>query len=121
MADDFTAADGTISLPKILAKLVDFYRRTFQLEEAKKYIEKAERKATNNNDPGLCYCRALYHRYNRSPKEALAEFNKAKKGTQYAEESLVNMIDIYLNPDQDLYFHFENEVPHEKKKIYIYI
>jgi hypothetical protein len=28
----------------------------------------------------------------------------AKKSIQYAEESLVHMIDIYLNPDQDMYY-----------------
>lgn len=83
----------------ILAKLVDFYRRTFQLDEAKKFIDRAEKAATNTNDPGLCYCRGLYYKFNRSPKEALSEFNKAKKSVSYAEESLVNMIDIYLSPD----------------------
>jgi hypothetical protein len=30
--------------------------------------------------------------------------SEAKKAAQYAEESLVHMIDIYLNPDQDLYY-----------------
>lgn len=55
----------------ILVKLVDFYRRTFKLEEAKKYIEKAERNSTNNNDPGLCFCRGFYHKFNRTPIEAL--------------------------------------------------
>ena len=74
------------------------------MDEAHKYIQRAEKKATNKNDPGLCFCRGLYHKFNRSPKDALAEFNKSKKSTQYAEESLVHMIDIYLNPDLDLYY-----------------
>ncbi|KAL4503354.1 hypothetical protein ABPG72_000960 [Tetrahymena utriculariae] len=95
----------------ILAKLIDFFRRSFQINEAKTYIERAEKKATNTNDPGLCYCRGLYHKYNRSPKDALNEFSKAKKSSQYAEESLVNMIDIYLNPDQDLYYSNVEEGP----------
>lgn len=40
----------------------------------------------------------------RNPKEALREFSKAKKVSQYAEDSLAHMIDLYLNPDQDMYY-----------------
>jgi tetratricopeptide repeat protein 21B len=60
----------------VLAKLIDFFRRSNQLDEAKKYIEKAQNRASNTNDAGLCYCRGLYHKYARNPSEALVEFNK---------------------------------------------
>ena len=95
----------------VLAKLIDFFRRNNQLEEAKHYIEAAQNKASNMNDAGLCFCRGLYHKYARNPSEALIEFNKgiffdnlAKKTGQYAENALTHMIDIFLCPDQDLYY-----------------
>ena len=62
----------------VLAKLIDFFRRNNQLEEAKHYIEAAQNKASNMNDAGLCFCRGLYHKYARNPSEALIEFNKGK-------------------------------------------
>jgi tetratricopeptide repeat protein 21B len=88
----------------VLAKLIVFFRRNNELDKAKLYLNAAEAKASNTNDAGLCFCRGLYNKYTRNPREALSEFNKAKKSAQYAEESLVHMIDIYLNPDQDLYY-----------------
>ena len=60
----------------VLAKLIDFFRRSNQLGEAKTFIENAQNRASNSNDAGLCYCRALYHKYSRNPAEALVEFNK---------------------------------------------
>jgi tetratricopeptide repeat protein 21B len=62
----------------VLAKLIDFFRRNNQLEEAKKYIENAQSRASNSNDAGLCYCRGLYHKFLRNSSEALVEFNKGK-------------------------------------------
>lgn len=50
----------------VLSKLIDFFRRSNQLTEAKSYIEAAQNKANNNNDAGLCYCRGLYHKYSRN-------------------------------------------------------
>jgi tetratricopeptide repeat protein 21B len=88
----------------VLAKLIDFFRRNNQLAAVQEYIARAERKASNFNDPGLCFCRGVLHKYSRSPRLALAEFNKGKKSAQWAEQSLVHMIDIYLNPDQDLLY-----------------
>jgi len=88
----------------ILSKLIDLFRRSKQLVDAKPFIQRAEDCSTNKNIPGLCYCRALYYKYNRCPKEALIEFNKARKNQEYFEDSLAQMIDIYLNPEEDLAF-----------------
>lgn len=60
----------------VLAKLIDFFRRNNQLDEAKKYIENAQNRASNSNDAGLCFCRGLYHKFARNPSEAMVEFNK---------------------------------------------
>lgn len=47
-------------------------------------MEAAHQKSNNANDSGLCYCRGLYNKFSRNPREALSDFNKAKKSTQYA-------------------------------------
>lgn len=55
----------------VLSKLIDFFRRSNQLNEAKTYLEAAQNKANNSNEAGLCYCRGLYHKYSRNLSEAL--------------------------------------------------
>ena len=39
----------------------------------------------------------------------MVEFNKSKKNQQYFEDSLVHMIEIYLSPEQDLYYSLTEE------------
>eukprot|EP00666_Eupelagonemidae_sp_cell4sb_P014102 gene14102-17679_t len=45
----------------------------------------------------------LYYRYTSNPREALKEFNLGRhpKDTAWAEQCTINMIEIYLNPDQE--------------------
>jgi hypothetical protein len=44
------------------------------------------------------------------PLKALKEFNKAKRLQAYAEESLNLILDLFLNPNQDVYFSFSEEM-----------
>ena len=88
----------------ILAKLIEFFKRIGKLEESKVFLDKCQGRAANTNDPGLCYCRGLYQKYIRNPQEALKEFNKAKRASAFKEDSVAHMIDILLNPEQELYF-----------------
>ena len=88
----------------ILAKLIEFFKRIGKLEDSKAYLEKCQSRAANTNDTGLCYCRGLYQKYSRNPQEALKEFNKAKRSSTFKEDSVSHMIDILLNPEQELYF-----------------
>lgn len=88
----------------LLARLIDLLFRTGKLGEAKEILEKIQKQCPNPNDPGLCYCKGLYQKYSRNPQEALKEFFKGKRGSQYAEESIIQMVDLYLNPDQDVMF-----------------
>ena len=88
----------------ILAKLIEFFKRIGKLEDAKPYLEKCQARAANNNDAGLCYCRGLFQKYCRNPQEALKEFNKAKRSSIFKEDSVAHMIDILLNPEQEMYF-----------------
>jgi len=40
------------------------------------------------------------------PSKALKEFNKAKRHTAYVDECVRHMLEIFINPNQDLYFSF---------------
>lgn len=43
-------------------------------------------------------------------KSALKEFNKAKRESAYADDCLRYMLEIFVNPQNDLYFSFSEEV-----------
>jgi tetratricopeptide repeat protein 21B len=88
----------------VLANLIDYMRKCGQFQDIKGILEKVQKKCPNPNDPGLCFCKGLFFKYSRNAKEALNEFIKAKRGSQFCAESIINMIDIYLNPDQELMY-----------------
>jgi tetratricopeptide repeat protein 21B len=88
----------------ILSKLIDLMFRNGRGDEVKPILDKVQKQCPNSNDPGLCYCKGIYHKLSRSPAEALEEFFKSKKGNLFAEESIIQMVDLYLNPDQDLLY-----------------
>ncbi|CAD8066862.1 unnamed protein product [Paramecium sonneborni] len=94
-----------------LSKVIDWYRKQNRLDEIQVIIDNCAKATQNQNEPGLCFCRGLYYKYKNLPKEALIQFNYAKKHQQYAEDSLTYMIDLYLNPDQDLYYSITDEQP----------
>lgn len=43
----------------------------------------------------------LLFRYTGAPNEALRHFNKARKDNDWGQNAVYNMIEIYLNPDND--------------------
>eukprot|EP00828_Plagiopyla_frontata_P041534 TRINITY_DN5952_c0_g1_i6.p2 TRINITY_DN5952_c0_g1~~TRINITY_DN5952_c0_g1_i6.p2 ORF type:complete len:295 (-),score=57.60 TRINITY_DN5952_c0_g1_i6:100-984(-) len=63
----------------------------------------------DSNEPGLCFCRGLYYQYMRKPHEALKEFMISKHQSSYMETSIVNMVWIYLNPQNELLFSSSDE------------
>jgi tetratricopeptide repeat protein 21B len=52
-------------------------------------------------DAGWHYCKGSFHRYTYNPNEALKEFGFARKDVEWGEKALYNMIEIFLNPDED--------------------
>ena len=93
----------------ILSKLIEFMRRAGQLTEAKAILDTSQQRASNPSEPGLCFCKGLYFKYIRQIQDALKMFNKAKRSPTFSEDSIWHMIDIYLNPDQDMYFNASDE------------
>uniref|UniRef100_A0A7S3VHC1 Uncharacterized protein n=1 Tax=Dunaliella tertiolecta TaxID=3047 RepID=A0A7S3VHC1_DUNTE len=52
-------------------------------------------------DPGFHFCKGLYNRYINEPREALKEFNFARKDSKWGAQAIMHMVEIYLNPDND--------------------
>ena len=86
----------------ILAKLISFMGQAGFFKDIKPYLEQISKKIPNADEPGLCYCRGLYHKMSRNVQEALGEFVKAKRGNQFFDQAVMQMIDIYMNPEQEL-------------------
>lgn len=45
--------------------------------------------------------RSFACRFTGRPTDALPHFNKARKDNEWGENTVYNMIEIYLNPDND--------------------
>uniref|UniRef100_A0A671XG31 Tetratricopeptide repeat domain 21B n=1 Tax=Sparus aurata TaxID=8175 RepID=A0A671XG31_SPAAU len=85
-----------------LSRLVDLLRRAGKLEEIPRFIDMAEKYSSRTKfDPGFNYCKGLYLWYTGEPNDALQHFNKARKDNDWGQNAIYNMIEIYLNPDNN--------------------
>ena len=102
-----------------LGCLFEFYRRSGQLDQIKQMLDRLEQKLGKANEPGYCYAKGLYYYYRKNPNEALTNLFIAKRNPLYRVPSLKLMVDIYLNPDQDLLFSAATEKlkPYTKQNI----
>ena len=89
---------------KALSQLVQLFRRAGKTEEAHQYIEIAEKNAIRSNEAGLAYTKGLYYRYSSEPQKALKELNRSRFDSFYGVESLILMIQIYLNPHDEIIY-----------------
>eukprot|EP00741_Cyanophora_paradoxa_P023819 tig00021623_g23008.t1 len=88
-----------------LSKLLPLLRRAGRLPEALRLFKAAERaSARAAADAGFHYCRGLYFRYMSNVHEALRELNLARKDGEWGERALTNMIELYINPDNETLF-----------------
>lgn len=102
-----------------LGCLFEFMRRNGQLNEIKSILDGLEVKLGKSNEPGFCYVKGLYHFYRKNSNEALVNLFQAKRNPLYRFHALKIMVDIYLNPDQDLLFSCQSEKikPYKKENI----
>lgn len=85
-----------------LARLVDLMRRAGKLDEVPKFLEMAESASSRAQmEAGFSYCKGLYEWYTGNPTEALKQFNKSRKDSDWGHLAVYNMIEICLNPDND--------------------
>ena len=86
-----------------LVRLVEIMRRTGNLNDFPEYLASAE-KATANpvKDQGYLYSTALYQWYSGNLNGALRNFNLARQDPEWGQQALCNMIEICLNPDDEM-------------------
>lgn len=77
--------------------------RSAALPDAVPFLERAEKNCPQpNQEPGLNYCKGLYEWYSGNPNNALRFFNNARRSTEWGQQAICFMIEICLNPDNDL-------------------
>jgi tetratricopeptide repeat protein 21B len=69
-----------------------------------KYLDAAEKVCQRSKMAGLAFCKGLYLRYTNLPHLALKELNVARYDNQYGPLATATMIDIYLNPANEMIF-----------------
>lgn len=79
-------------------------RRAGRLDEVKSYIAAAEKTCKRSSMAGLAFCKGLSHFYQNAPDEALKELNFARQDNTFGTQASCTMIEIYLNPAQELQF-----------------
>ncbi|XP_003794524.1 tetratricopeptide repeat protein 21A isoform X1 [Otolemur garnettii] len=87
----------------ILSKLIDLLRRSGKLEEAPAFFELAEKVSSRVPlEPGFNYCRGIYCWHKGQPNEALKFLNKARKDSSWGQSATYYMVQICLNPDNEI-------------------
>ncbi|XP_063003515.1 tetratricopeptide repeat protein 21A [Elgaria multicarinata webbii] len=87
----------------VMESLIDLLRRSGKLEEAVPFFELAKKKTTRTPlEPGYNYCMGLYCWHMMQPNQALKFFNKARKDSDWGQKALSYMIQICLNPDNEI-------------------
>ncbi|KAI9207248.1 uncharacterized protein BJ171DRAFT_561472 [Polychytrium aggregatum] len=85
-----------------LLQLIEMMKRNGKLDEAEQFFELVQKHSSKASlHCGFHYCRGLYYRYSNNPNEALKEFNYCRRDAEWGERSLIHMIEIFLNPDND--------------------
>ena len=87
-----------------LARLVEVMRRTGHLEDVPEYLQKSEEHVGTRSslEPGLNFCKGLFEWYSGNPNNALKLFNKARRDNEWGQRAIYNMIEICLNPDNQM-------------------
>ncbi|KAF7266424.1 hypothetical protein GWI33_020255 [Rhynchophorus ferrugineus] len=86
-----------------LSRLIEVSRRLGNLEECEEYIDAAEKLCVNpQKDPGFLYCKAFYQWHSGNLNAALKNFNQVRQDTNYGVQALLGMIEICLNPDDEM-------------------
>ena len=84
-------------------------RRAGQLEQVSTYITNAEKSAERSSMAGLAFVKGIYNRYMGDPLGALKELNVARFDGFFGEHALTTMIEIYLNPQDDMIYSSSGE------------
>uniref|UniRef100_A0A8D1WEC3 Tetratricopeptide repeat domain 21A n=1 Tax=Sus scrofa TaxID=9823 RepID=A0A8D1WEC3_PIG len=87
----------------VLNKLIDLLRRSGKLEDAPAFFELAKKMSSRVPlEPGFNYCRGIYCWHIGQPNEALKFLNKARKDNTWGQSATYCMVQICLNPDNEI-------------------
>lgn len=87
----------------VLNKLIDLLRRSGKLEEAPAFFELAKKVSSRVPlEPGFNYCQGVYCWHIGQPNEALKFLNKARKDSTWGQIATCYMVQICLNPDNEI-------------------
>jgi tetratricopeptide repeat protein 21B len=79
-------------------------KRSGKLKDVSKYLEKAEKAAARSSMAGLAFTKGMYYRYIGEPQNALKDLNVARFDGFFGESAISSMIEIYLNPLNEMIF-----------------
>ena len=87
-----------------MARLIEVMRRTGNLEKIPEYLTKSEDFVGTRAslEPGLNFCKGMYEWYAGNANDALKLFNKARKDQEWGQRAIYNMIEICINPDNQM-------------------
>ncbi|XP_075068271.1 tetratricopeptide repeat protein 21A [Mixophyes fleayi] len=87
----------------VLGKLIDILKRSGKLTEAPQFFDMALANSSRTAlEPEYNYCKGLYCWHIGQPNEALTYFNKSRKDSDWGQKAITNMIQICLNPDNEI-------------------
>ncbi|XP_034340008.1 tetratricopeptide repeat protein 21A isoform X1 [Arvicanthis niloticus] len=87
----------------VLNKLIDLLRRSGKIEEAPAFFELAKKLSSRVPlEPGFNYCQGIYCWHIGQPNEALRFLNKARKDSTWGQLATCYMVQICLNPDNEI-------------------
>ena len=87
-----------------LARLIEVMRRTGNLEKVPEHLSKSADfvGARSSLEPGLNFCKGMYEWYAGNANDALMLFNKARRDHEWGQRAIYNMIEICINPDNQM-------------------
>jgi len=100
-----------------LSHLIGLLRRAGKMHEIRSYLERAEQaNARAFSHAGLNYCKGLFYRHSNDAYEAIRYFNYARRDGTWGVVSIYNMIELYLNPENENMWHFSEEMLERQKE-----
>eukprot|EP01086_Lenisia_limosa_P014411 TRINITY_DN4488_c0_g1_i1.p1 TRINITY_DN4488_c0_g1~~TRINITY_DN4488_c0_g1_i1.p1 ORF type:complete len:405 (+),score=90.40 TRINITY_DN4488_c0_g1_i1:31-1215(+) len=84
-----------------LYRLIILLKKAGKLSDAPRFLEMATHLSKHAQSAGLAFCKGLYARFTMDPIKAVKEFNIARKDPEWGEKATLEMIEVYINPDNE--------------------
>ena len=85
-----------------LVQLIVLLRRAGKLEEVQPFLSLAEHSNPRaESHAGLHHCKGVFYRAQHDVQKAVKHFNLARRDGKWGAPSLMHMIELYINPDNE--------------------